>query len=209
VSRGPVVCIYILTLLTLTAPLSARKAPTKKSADTLDLVLGPQIPLGVNDFFLGSEQQTPARQTLYVMSTAQSPRFAGWHLVEKNARTVVLAPDGSPVRHFPSELEFRVSASAMDDPFVSEYRDFLDLGDGDLNQFLLGLQFRVKIFHGLDVTAVWPRSVRMIGMPAEVSYPERIYRVSFSLPSVPIDDRIVLEVLTPRGDRMCKFHLDF
>ena len=45
-------------------------------------------------------------------------------------------------------------------------------------------------------------------MPAEVSYDERIYRIRFNLGRIPIDDRIVLEVFSPTGERLSKFHVD-
>jgi hypothetical protein len=41
-----------------------------------------------------------------------------------------------------------------------------------------------------------------------VPYNERIYRIGFDLGKVPIDDRVVMEVISPTGERLCKFHLD-
>ena len=48
----------------------------------------------------------------------------------------------------------------------------------------------------------------MIGVPDDVPYNERVYRVAFEIGSVPTDRRMLLEVLTPQGERICKFHLD-
>jgi hypothetical protein len=48
----------------------------------------------------------------------------------------------------------------------------------------------------------------LIGVPADIAYKERIYRVSVNLPRVPMSDRVVLEVFAPDGERICKFHLD-
>jgi hypothetical protein len=39
-------------------------------------------------------------------------------------------------------------------------------------------------------------------------YDERIYRIGFDMGKIPIQDRVVMEVLTPTGQRLCKFHLD-
>jgi hypothetical protein len=50
--------------------------------------------------------------------------------------------------------------------------------------------------------------VKLVGMPMDVPYDERIYRVSFDLGEVPLADRIVLEVLSPREERLTRFHLD-
>jgi ubiquitin-protein ligase len=52
-----------------------------------------------------------------------------------------------------------------------------------------------------------PLSVKIIGVPADTPYDERIYRVSFELPNIPVDDRIVLNVLSPNGECLSKFHL--
>ncbi len=162
-----------------------------------------RIPLGVSGFFV-----RPARRDVFVMGTAISPSFEGWRVVEHGHDHIVLAGDGSLVRVFPRQVQFRITATAnLEQPLIVE-RDMLDIKT-DLNQFLLGLGFRLKIFHALQATEVAPDSVAMIGMPADVPYDERVYRLSFTLPEVPIHDRVVLEVLTPGGDRLCKLHLEF
>jgi len=38
--------------------------------------------------------------------------------------------------------------------------------------------------------------------------PTRDSERQFDLGNVPIEDRVVLEVLAPSGERLCKFHLD-
>jgi hypothetical protein len=45
-------------------------------------------------------------------------------------------------------------------------------------------------------------------MPRHVPYNERIYRIGFQIGKVPIEDRVVMEVFSPSGERLCKFHLD-
>src|SRR5262249_33911597 len=80
----------------------------------------------------------------------------------------------------------------------------------NLNDFLLKLRFRVKIFRGIDARTVEPQEVRVIGMPADEPYNERIFRASFDVDDVNIDDRLGLEVIdgyTPQ--RISKFHLEF
>ena len=78
----------------------------------------------------------------------------------------------------------------------------------NVSDYLLRLQFRVKIFRALQVTVLQPKLVKLVGIPGDVSYDERIYRVSFDLGEVPVADRIVLEVLSPAGHRLTRFHLD-
>ena len=45
-------------------------------------------------------------------------------------------------------------------------------------------------------------------MPPDIPYDERVYQISFDIGRIPITDRVVLEVLSPSGERLCKFHLD-
>jgi hypothetical protein len=142
------------------------------------------------------------------MGTAISPFFSGWRVVGSGPRRAVLGADGVPVQYFPSRVQFRITALASDNPTMLVERDMLDVNE-DANQFLLSLRFRLKVFRGLDNTVIAPDSVEMIGMPADVPYNERVYRLSYTLPAIPIEDRIVLEVLRPDDTRICKFHLEF
>jgi hypothetical protein len=190
--------VLLVALLTAALPLWAQKAPATEVT-----TFNARIPLGINAFFV-----RPARRTLYVMSTARSTLFSGWKQVGTGTDRIVVKPDGSRVRLFPTQLQFRVTATARVGEALEVDRDFLDVSD-NLNDFLLRLGFRLKIFHGLDVTTVEPDAIDLIGMPADLPYDERVYRASFTIPPVPIDDRIVLEVLAPDGERFCKFHLEF
>ncbi|MFB3815312.1 MAG: hypothetical protein ACE14L_14495 [Terriglobales bacterium] len=162
------------------------------------------VPLGIAGFFT-----RPARRSFYVISTARSAQFQDWKLKSRGGTRYVEGPDGSIIRQYPHNLSFRVTATAMLPELMDVDREMLD-NVSDMNALLLQLGFRLKIFHGLEVTTVNPQAVDMIGMPADVPYDERIYRLSFVLPrEVPIEDRIVLEVLSPAGGRLCKFHLEF
>jgi hypothetical protein len=182
--------------------------PAVRAADKRDRrlnveVIKPQIPLGIEGFFM-----RPARRTLYLMGTAISPFFGGWRVVGSGPRRFVVGADGIPVQYFPSRVQFRVTAMTPDTPTLLVERDMLDVNE-EPNQFLLDLRFRLKVFRGLDVTNIAPDSVEMIGMPADVRYNERVFRLSYTLPAIPIEDRIVLEVLRPDDTRICKFHLEF
>ena len=78
------------------------------------------------------------------------------------------------------------------------------------HEFMTKLRYRVAIFHGLEERILQPRSIDEIGMPDDISYDERIYRIGFDIGSrVPVEDRIVLEVLSSSGERLGKFHLEF
>ncbi len=181
-------------------------APAGPQQAVRDAALHARFPLGIQSFFV-----RPARRNLYLFSTAISPHFEGWREIDKEGHRTVVAPDDSRVEYWPATLQFRVTATLMPDDLQEIDREFLDLAsDTDLNSYLLGLHFRMRVFHGLEVTSVEPDAVDMLGMPADVPYDERVWRASFTLPrSFPIDDRIVLEVIDPHGERLCKFHLEF
>lgn len=163
------------------------------------------VPLGAERIDLSSGE------TMYILATAESPKFEGWRAVDTGSRKMLLQADGSPAGFFPQHLEFRLTATAMrPDLLTIDSYGRLNLSADEVNAYLLTIGFRVLIFHGLQITRVEPDAIRLIGMPAEVKYNERVYQVGFDLPhAVPMDDRIVLEVLSPSGSRLCKFHLDF
>jgi len=161
------------------------------------------IPLGAERIDL-----KPSKKQMFILATAESPQFEGWHGVA-NARTL-FSSDGKKVKFYPSHVRFRLTATAMrPDMLVLESYGSINVPDAEIGDYLLHLGFRVLVFHGLEKTIIEPDKIRMIGMPAEVPYAERIYHISFNLQQrIPITDRIVLEVTSPTGNRLCKFHLD-
>ena len=192
---------FALLLLAVSPPGQGR-TPKPNPVDTRELHFHARIPLGIIGFFV-----RPARATLYLMGTVESAEFEGWHEIEDPQRLAVFTAGGDRIHYFPNSLQFRVTATTLIEPLVAD-RNFLDNVE-DLNGLLRNLSFRLEIFHGIEVTTVEPAAVEMIGMPGDVDYGERIYRASFLLPLVPIADRIVLDVLMPSGERLCKFHLEF
>ncbi len=161
-----------------------------------------RIPLGIESFRL-----QPAGREFYLMASVENPTFQGlYRYPDKHGRFHLYSANDQPMTYYPSKVQFRLTASAreklMDDkPF--DTRSKLDIAD-----LLRQLRFRVKIFHGLEYRYIAPNQVQDIGLPGDVPYDERIYRIGFDLGRVPIDDRVVMEVLTPNGERLCKFHLD-
>jgi hypothetical protein len=71
------------------------------------------------------------------------------------------------------------------------------------------MHFTAQIFRGMEMRTVNPTRQWMIGVPADESSDERIYRASFDLGDVRPDDRIVLLVTDASGARLSKFHLEF
>jgi hypothetical protein len=77
-----------------------------------------------------------------------------------------------------------------------------------MNDFLLGLKFKLKVFRGLHMQQLTPSNVKLIGVPAYETYEERVYRVTFDTPDLPVDARLVLEVYDADGTRLTRFHLE-
>src|SRR3954466_14485141 len=79
---------------------------------------------------------------------------------------------------------------------------------GDLNSFLLGMHFRLKVHRGLKVSVIKPENVHLIGVPADQPFEERVYKVAFDTNDLPLDARLVLEVTGPDGEKLSRFHLE-
>jgi hypothetical protein len=162
------------------------------------------VPLGADALRL-----QPAKRIVYLLASAESPGFEGIRRHEQDGKVEVTGPNGEPVSHYPEAIDFRVTASAKKGKLMdTELEPFSVDGAEDVNQYLLGLKFRLKIFHGIEMRLLEPDAVKLIGVPSDVPYEERIYRVSFNLGQVPAQDRLVLEVLDPSGTRVSKFHLE-
>jgi hypothetical protein len=72
-------------------------------------------------------------------------------------------------------------------------------------ELLLNLKFRIRAYNALEVHEIVPESVEMIGMPADVPYDERVYRINLNNVDLPITARLVVEILTPQGELLTHF----
>jgi hypothetical protein len=191
-------CQFLLAGV-LSFPLLA-SAQTVSSADVV-YEFRSVVPLGVETFELH-----PERQTINLLASAESQLFQGVRLLGHGRNRIVLAADGTELQRFPQRITFRVTASArgkaLDDKPVP-----IDTST-DLNQYLLSLHFRLKIFRGLEYREVEPARAELVGVPADVSYDERIYRLEFELNNVGVDERMLLEVYDAGRDRLTRFHLE-
>ena len=172
-----------------------------RRARTASIRYQARVPLGWESFKVRS-----SGICFYLLGTVESPKFDGWQKVTVKDRSHLYDASGQPVRVYPEEMQFRITASAREK--LLENQPFTIASAIPMNDYLLHLRFRLKVFHGVEWRIVRPASVEAIGMPAEVSYDERIYRIRFNLGRIPIDDRIVLEVFSPTGERLSKFHVD-
>ena len=147
----------------------------------------------------------PAKKEISVMLTLDCKELEEARVVEKNSRKFVTNAAGEELTRYPPEIKFRFTAGSK--TLLSEKDPLEVLTSATPEQFESHLHFRLKIFHGVDAQTVVPFESKIIGVPPEMPYDERIYRISFKLPDVPASDRIMFEVLDDAGARVAKFHL--
>jgi hypothetical protein len=145
----------------------------------------------------------PSNSTLSLMGLIECPELEGAHRVSEGADATLVSADGAPIKEFPHRFSFRVTASlrktVTDGPITT-----INL-PGDPNELLLKLRFRVRAYHGLEVNELNPESVEMIGMPADVPYDERVYRIHMNVGNLPVSDRLIIEVLSPQDEVLTHF----
>jgi hypothetical protein len=194
---GKRIAVLLLCVLVSSAGIAAAQELPEE-----ELQFHSDVPLGAQGFTL-----KPSGQSLYVMALVQNPVLEGMHQARVGERRVLLDAQGRQVDFYPQQVTFRVTASAWSQDLLN-VRMYPVQASEDTNAYLLDLRFRLKIFRGLSTREVYPTDVSLLGMPADVPYNERIFGVTFNLDQVPLDDRVVLEVLSADGQRLCKFHLD-
>ncbi|HEU4415590.1 MAG TPA: hypothetical protein VFT65_12465 [Candidatus Angelobacter sp.] len=145
----------------------------------------------------------PSGVNLALMGLIECPELEGAQRVASGMEAKLVSSDGGTIKMFPGHFSFRITATLQKvvvDSAAStlEYR-------GDPRELLLQLKFRVKAYRGLEVREITPDSIELIGMPAEVPYDERIYRVNIKTADMPITDRLVIEILSPQGEVLTHF----
>jgi len=190
--------------LTLLAALAGWAAGPAPKSTLWEYDFHSVVPLGSDALRL-----QPARKTVYLMAAAESIGFEGMHRSERDNEVVVSGRDGQAVREYPARVDFRVTAGTKKKKSQAADMDPYPVrATGSVNDYLLKLGFRLNVFHGIDARELTPTEVNLIGVPGDVPSDERVYRVSFALGKVPLQDRLVLEVLDPAGERISKFHLE-
>ncbi len=195
----------LLILLVLCVAAAAAEPGTKAPPDPdLEYTFHSVLPLGIDAVTL-----RPGKHTLYLLAAAESVGFDGVRRIRTApGEYQMLEASGHPMTAFPQFMDFRIMATRRNlgtpdlDPFP------LEQPVADMNQYMLGLQFQLKIFHGIECRTLAPVTVQLIGMPGDVPYDERVYRASFNLGQVPIGDKLVLQILDAQGQRLAKFHLE-
>src|SRR6266481_887726 len=155
-------------------------------------------PAGYENFTL-----KPSGTVMALLGLIECPEIEGAQRVSEGMAAKVLATDGTVITTFPSHFSFRITASL---------RKTLTLPPEDSvtsalepEELLSKLKFRMRAYDGISVREVEPESVQIIGVPEDVPYDERIYRVQFAVKGLPITARLVLDVLTPEGTQLTHF----
>jgi hypothetical protein len=151
-------------------------------------------------------QISPGGSVLTFLGLIECPDLEGAQQIEENGKSRIVNAEGKPLAYFPRTFSFRITASLRKTVLINPVTGFNPAEDPE--DLLLKLRFRMKIYHDLDARIVEPESVHMIGVPADIPYDERVYRITFTVPNLPVTDRCVLEVLSPEGERLTKFHFD-
>jgi hypothetical protein len=145
----------------------------------------------------------PSGATLSILGLIECPELEGAQQVSEGLNAKVVSAQGMPLRQFPRNFSFRVTAS-LRKTLIEPSEESVTTQE-DPQQFLMKLWFRLKAHDGLEVREIQPQSVTMIGVPAEITYDERVFRVAFDVGNLPVTDRLVLEVLSPEGDTLAHF----
>lgn len=151
-------------------------------------------------------QLQPSGVLVSLLGLIECPAIEGAHRTSEGLDGEIVSADGMPLRRFPQHFSYRVTASLrktiIDSPTVSLSTE------ADPEGMLLGLKFRLRGYNGLQAEQIPVESVAMIGVPADVPYDERVYRVTFDVGDRPVTERFVLEVLSPDGERLARFHFE-
>jgi len=193
--------VSLIALAIAPSLLSQSKSPSDDDPNEIYWYKSP-LPLGADAFML-----EPAGRQFYLLSCIEDQRFDRLQVSRVRKSPFVIDAAGDVWSHYPREVTFRVTATALETELVKEQVDKIQ-ESRDLNSFLLGLQFRLKVFQGLQMKMIKPASIRLIGVPSDVPYDERVYRVTFDTGDFPVEARLVMEVLSPGGKLLSRFHLE-
>lgn len=145
----------------------------------------------------------PSHAEVSLLGLIECPQMEGVQRVSQGMNASLISAEGLPVKRFPRQLSFRVTATLrktlLDGPTDAITTSY------DPRSFILKLKFKLKIYHGLERREIFPRSVKNLGMPGDVPYDERVFRVNFDLDNVPVTDRLVLVILSPSNEVLTHF----
>jgi hypothetical protein len=145
----------------------------------------------------------PSKATLSLIGLIECPELEGAQHVAEGLHKKLVSADGTAVRQFPQRFSFRITAS-LQKIFIEGPDSSVDVA-GDPRELLLNLKFRIRSYNGLQAREIVPQSVEMIGVPADVPYDERVYRINVDTGNLPITDRVIVEIFSPEGELLTHF----
>jgi hypothetical protein len=145
----------------------------------------------------------PSKAILSLIGLIECPELEGAQHVAEGSHKRLVSSEGETIKEFPQRFSFRITAS-LRKVFLEEPKISVDVAD-DPQQLLLKLKFRIRAYNGLEVREIQPQSIEMIGMPAEVPYDERVYRINIDAGNLPITDRLVVEIFSPQDKLLTHF----
>jgi hypothetical protein len=151
-------------------------------------------------------QLQPSGALLSLLALVECPEIEGAHRTSDGLNAEVISAGGLPLRQFPRHFSYRVTASLR--KTIIDSPSFRVITQADPERVLLQLKFKLRGYNGLEAEQIPIESVSLIGVPADVPYDERVYRVSFDVGDRPVTERFVLEVLSPGGERLARFHFE-
>jgi hypothetical protein len=145
----------------------------------------------------------PSKATLSLIGMIECPELEGAQHVAVGSHKRLVSADGTTVKQFPQRFSFRITAS-LRKIFIEGPDTSVDIAE-DPQELLLKLKFRVRVYHGLESREIVPQAIEMVGMPADVPYDERVYRINIDTGNLPVTDRVVIEILSPQGELLTHF----
>jgi hypothetical protein len=138
----------------------------------------------------------PSGADLAVLGLIECPEIEGARHVSEGMNSRIVSADGATLQHFPRHFSFRITVS-LRKTLIEGPADTIMTQD-DPQHFLLNLGFKLRVYHGLETHELPAHAVELIGVPADIPYDERVFRLSFEVENLPVTDRVVLVILSPQ-----------
>lgn len=148
-------------------------------------------------------QLRPSGRNVELLAVVECPEIEGMRQISEGLNAKVISTQGVPVEHFPRHFSFRVTATLR--KLILEPPEHIIDSEEEPRQFLLHLQFRLKAYNGLRMHLIEPESVTLIGVPEDIAYDERVFRIQFDVEGLPVTERVVLEAVSPQGETLSHF----
>jgi hypothetical protein len=148
---------------------------------------------------------TKTGETLNFLATWIAPELKNYERVSEGNRRLVRTIDGEPVKHYPEKMTLRISVGNKTKVEGTKALDFDTVYSAQ--DLAKNLHFRLRVYNGLEYRQIEPVSAKIIGVPADIPYDERIYLVEFLLDNVPVENRLMIEVLDPQNTRVTRFSI--